>query len=317
MVTYQLNNTFKMFALNSNQDLAKEMAELLGCELGKCLVSEFSDGEIRIHIEESVRGSEVFVVQSTSNPVNQNIMELLIMIDALKRASAGRINVVIPYFGYARQDRKARSREPITAKLVTNLLEAAGADRVVTLDLHTAQIQGFFDIPVEHLIGVPILTEYFENKGLEDVVVVAPHNGSIGRARKMANLLHAPLALVDKRKLEDSEAETLHVIGNVEGKNAIIIDDLIDTGTTMALAATALAENGAKAIYAGCTHPVFTSDAFEKIESSPITELVVTNTIELPKEREVQKIKTISVAPLLVDAIDRIHNEKAVSPLFE
>lgn len=306
-----------MFALNSNRKLASEMAELLGCELGKCSVSRFSDGEIQISIEENVRGSEIFIIQSTSGPVNEHILEILIMIDALKRASASKINVVIPYFGYARQDRKARSREPITAKLVANLLETAGATRVLTIDLHTAQMQGFFDIPVEHLIGVPILSQYFEDKGLEDVVVVAPHNGSIGRARKMANLLHAPLALVDKRKLEENVAETFSVIGNVKGKNAIMIDDLIDTGTTITLAAKALAENGAKSIYVGCTHPVFTGESIDKIESSPITELVVTNTIQLPNEKVIPKLKIISVAPLLVDAIDRIHNEKAVSPLFE
>ncbi|MCQ6276070.1 ribose-phosphate pyrophosphokinase [Bacillus sp. V3B] len=306
-----------MFALNSNRKLATEMADLLGCELGKCSVSQFSDGEIQIHIEENVRGSEVFVIQSTSYPVNQHILELLIMIDALKRASASQINVVIPYYGYARQDRKARSREPITAKLVANLLETAGATRVLTMDLHSPQIQGFFDIPVEHLIGVPILTEYFENKGLDDIVVVAPHNGSIKRARKMANLLHAPFALVDKRNLEEGTVETISVIGNVKGKNAIIIDDLINTGKTITLAARALAENGAKSIYAGCTHPVFTDEAIDKIESSLINELVVTNTIQLSNEKTSKKIKTISVAALLVEAIDRIHHEKAVSPLFE
>jgi ribose-phosphate pyrophosphokinase len=293
------------------------MAELLGCKLGKSSVSHFSDGEIQIHIEESVRGSEVYVVQSTSYPVNDNILELLIMIDALKRASAGIINIVIPYYGYGRQDRKARSREPITAKLVANLLEKTGADRILTMDLHTSQIQGFFDIPVEHLYGVPILGQYFQEKELEDIVIVAPHNGSIGRARKVANLLHAPIALIDKRRFEENAFETTSVVGNVEGKNAIIIDDLIDTGDTIVLAAKTLAENGAKAIYAGCTHPVFTDKAIEKIEASPIKELVVTNTIELPSEKEISKIKTISVAPLLVEAIDRIHNEKAGSPLFE
>jgi ribose-phosphate pyrophosphokinase len=317
VVTYQLKTRFKMFALNSNRKLAAEMAELLGCELGKCSVSRFSDGEIQMNIEENVRGSEVFIVQSTSGPVNEHILELLIMIDALKRASTSKINVVIPYFGYGRQDRKARSREPITAKLVANLLERAGATRVLTLDLHTAQTQGFFDIPVEHLTGIPILSQYFENKRLEDIVVVAPHNGGIGRARKMADLLHAPLALVDERKLEESDTETLSVIGNVKGKNAIIIDDLIDTGTTICLAARALAENGAESIYACCIHPVFTGSVIDKIESSPIKEVVVTNTIKLPDEKAIQKIKIISAAPLLVDAIDRIHNEKAVSPLFE
>jgi ribose-phosphate pyrophosphokinase len=316
-VTYQQNKRFKLFSLNSNQKLAAEMAELLGCELGKSSVSHFSDGEIQIHIEESVRGSEVYIVQSTSYPVNDNILELLIMIDALKRASVGVINVVIPYYGYGRQDRKARSREPITAKLVANLLETTGATRILTMDLHTSQIQGFFDIPVEHLYGVPILGQYFQEKGLEDIVIVAPHNGSIGRARKVANLLHAPIALIDKRRFEENSVETTNVVGNVEGKNVIIIDDLIDTGETIALAAKALAENGAKAIYAGCTHPVFTDKAIEKIEASPIKELVVTNTIQLPEDKVISKIKTISVAPLLVEAIDRIHNEKAVSPLFE
>ncbi|MBT2759251.1 ribose-phosphate pyrophosphokinase [Mesobacillus foraminis] len=306
-----------MFTLNSNRKLATEMAELLGCELGKCSVAKFSDGEIQIHIEESVRGSEVFIVQSTSDPVNESILELLIIIDALKRASAGKINVVIPYYGYARQDRKARSREPITAKLIANLLQNAGATRVVTLDLHTAAIQGFFDIPVEHLLGVPLLTQYFMDKELDDLVVVAPHNGSIGRARKMANLLNAPFALIDKRKLEEGGAESISVVGSVEGKNAILIDDLIDTGTTITLAAKALAENGAKAIYAGATHAVLTGEALARIESCPIEELVVTNTIELPEEKEIPKIKSISVAHLLVEAIDRIHNEKAVSPLFE
>ncbi|MEY2193602.1 ribose-phosphate diphosphokinase [Neobacillus sp. BF23-41] len=316
-MTYQQNKRFKLFSLNSNQKLAAEMAELLGCELGKSSVSHFSDGEIQIHIEESVRGSEVYIVQSTSYPVNDNILELLIMIDALKRASVGVINVVIPYYGYGRQDRKARSREPITAKLVANLLETTGATRILTMDLHTSQIQGFFDIPVEHLYGVPILGQYFQEKGLEDIVIVAPHNGSIGRARKVANLLHAPIALIDKRRFEENGVETTNVVGNVEGKNVIIIDDLIDTGETIVLAAKALAENGAKSIYAGCTHPVFTDKAIEKIEASPIKELVVTNTIQLPDDKVISKIKTISVAPLLVEAIDRIHNEKAVSPLFE
>lgn len=316
-MTYHQNKRFKLFSLNSNQKLATEMAELLGCELGKSSVSHFSDGEIQIHIEESVRGSEVYIVQSTSYPVNDNILELLIMIDALKRASASIINVVIPYYGYGRQDRKARSREPITAKLVANLLETTGASRILTMDLHTSQIQGFFDIPVEHLYGVPILGQYFQDKGLEDIVIVAPHNGSIGRARKVANLLHVPLALIDKRRFEENGPQIVNVIGNVEGKNAIIIDDLIDTGETITLAAKALAENGAKSIFAGCTHAVLTDKAIEKIDSSPIEELVITNTIQLPESKINNKIKTISVAPLLVEAIDRIHNEKAVSPLFE
>jgi ribose-phosphate pyrophosphokinase len=316
-VTYQLKKCFKMFALNSNQKLAREMANLLGCELGKSSVSRFSDGEIQINIEESVRGSEVYLVQSTSQPGNEHIMELLIMIDALKRASAKMINVVMPYYGYARQDRKARSREPITAKLIANLLETAGATRVLTMDLHASQIQGFFDIPVDQLLGVPILSEYFQNKGLEDIVIVAPDNGGIVRARKMASHLQAPIAFIDKRRPEPNVAEIMNIVGNIEGKNAIIIDDLIDTAGTITLAANALVEKGAKSVYACCTHPVLSGPAISRIESSPIKELVVTNTIELPEEKLLNKIKSLSVVPLLVEAIDRIHNEKAVSPLFE
>ncbi|WP_449538428.1 ribose-phosphate diphosphokinase [Ferdinandcohnia sp. Marseille-Q9671] len=306
-----------MFTLNSNAKLAKEMADLLGCELGKSSVSRFSDGEIHINIDESVRGSEVYLVQSTSQPANEHIMELLIMIDALKRASAKSINLVIPYYGYARQDRKARSREPITAKLVANLLEKAGATRVVTMDLHAPQIQGFFDIPVDQLLGVPLLSEYFTAKGLEDVVVVSPDQGGVVRARKLASHLNAPIAFIDKRRPKPNVAQIMNIVGNIEGKNAILIDDLIDTAGTITLAANALIEKGAKAVYACCTHPVLSGPAIERIQYSPIQELVITNTIQLPEEKQIDKIKTISVAPLLVDAIDRIHNEKAVSPLFE
>lgn len=316
-MSYQLKNGFKMFTLNSNPELAKEMAKLLGCELGKCSVKQFSDGEVQISIEESVRGSEVFLVQSTSHPNNEHIMELLIMIDALKRASAQTINVVIPYFSYARQDRKARSREPITAKLIANLLEATGAHRVLTLDFHAPQTQGFFDIPVEHLTGIPILAEYFEKKALEDVVVVAPHNGGVVRARKLAKVLNAPIALIDRRRPEHDESEIMHIIGNIEGKNCIIVDDLIDTAGTITSGAAALLEKGAKSVYACCTHPVLSGPAISRIQSSVLKELVVTNTISLPEEYPGGKIRVLSVAPLLVEAIDRVHNEKAVSPLFE
>ncbi|WP_374121033.1 ribose-phosphate diphosphokinase [Neobacillus sp. PS2-9] len=316
-VAYQTKECFKMFTLNSNRKLAEEMAQILGCELGRSSVSRFSDGEIHINIEESVRGSEVYLVQSTSQPGNEYIMELLIMIDALKRASARSINVVIPYYGYARQDRKARSREPITAKLIANLLEKAGAHRVLTMDLHAPQIQGFFDIPVDQLLGVPILSDYFESKGLEDIVVVAPDNGGVTRARKMANRLHAPIAFVDKRRPKPNVAEIMNIVGNIEGKNAILIDDLIDTAGTITLAAQGLMEKGAKAVYTCCTHPVLSGPAVSRIEASPIKELVVTNTIELPEEKMISKITSLSVAPLLAEAIDRIHNEKPVSPLFE
>ena len=255
-VSYQLKKGFKLFALNSNQSLAKEMATHLGCEVGKSSVSQFSDGEIQVNIEESVRGCDVYIVQSTSHPNNDHIMELLIMIDALKRASAKMINVVIPYYSYARQDRKARSREPITAKLIANLLEKSGATQDFNDGFSFPQVQGFFDIPVDHLIGIPILAEYFEKKGLEDVVVVAPHNGAVGRARKMASLLNAPLALIDRRRPEPDVSEILEIIGNVEGKNAIIVDDLINTAATQTFAAKALVEHGVKAVYACCTHAV-------------------------------------------------------------
>lgn len=316
-MAYILKKNFKMFSLNSNRELASEMAKLLGCELGKCSVTQFSDGEIQINIEESVRGSEVFVVQTASEPTNEHIMELLIMIDALKRASAKMINVVMPYYSYARQDRKARSREPITAKLIANLLETTGASRILTVDFHAPQAQGFFDIPVDHLTGIPILSDYFEKKELEDVVIVAPHNGGVVRARKLAGLLNAPIALIDRRRPEHDTSDIMHIIGNIQGKNAIIIDDLIDTGGTITSGANALIEEGAKAVYACCTHPVLSGPAIERIQSSPIKELVVTNTIELPEIKRIPKITILSVAPLLSEAIERIHNEKAVSPLFE
>jgi ribose-phosphate pyrophosphokinase len=314
---YQLKNSFKFFTLNSNRQLAEEIASHLGCELGKSSVTRFSDGEIQISIDESVRGCDVYLVQSTSQPSNEYIMELLLMIDALKRASAKAINVVIPYYGYARQDRKARSREPITAKLIANLLETAGTTRVITIDLHAPQIQGFFDIPVDQLLGIPILSDYFEKKGLEDVVVVAPDNGGVRRARKMASRLDVPIAFIDKRRPEPNVAEVMNIIGNTQGKNVIIIDDLIDTAGTITLAANALIENGAKAVYACCTHPVLSGPAISRIEASPIKELVVTNTIQLPKEKNINKITCLSIAPLLSEAIERIHNDKSVSNLFE
>ncbi|MFE8697457.1 ribose-phosphate diphosphokinase [Cytobacillus sp. FJAT-53684] len=317
MVSYILKENFKMFALSSNRDLAEEMVQLLGCDLGNSSSTQFSDGELQIHIQESVRGSEVFLVQSTSEPTNEHIMELLIMIDALKRASAKMINVVMPYFSYTRQDRKARSREPITARLIANLLETAGATRILTIDFHSPQVQGFFDIPVDHLTGIPILTDYFKKKALEDLVIVAPHNGGVVRARKMANLLNVPLALIDRRRPEHDETEIMHIIGNIEGKNTIIVDDLIDTAGTITTGANALIENGAKAVYACCTHAVLSGPAIDRIASSSIKELVVTNSIKLPEEKRIDKITSLSVAPLLVEAIDRIHNQKAVSPLFE
>ncbi len=307
----------KLFTLNSNQKLASEISEILDVPLGESSVIRFSDGEIQINIEESVRGRDVYLIQSTSEPANEHLMELLIMVDALKRASAKTINVVIPYYGYARQDRKARSREPITAKLVANLLETAGVSRVITLDLHAAQIQGFFDIPVDQLLGVPILAEHFKEKDLDDIVVVAPDNGGVVRARKMASILNAPIAFIDKRRPEPNVAEVMNIVGSIEGKTAIIVDDLIDTAGTITLAANALIEKGANEVYACCTHPVLSGPAISRIEGSMIRELVITNSILLPEEKQIDKITTLSVAPLLSDALSRIQNKLSVSVLFD
>ncbi|MCP3029696.1 ribose-phosphate diphosphokinase [Halobacillus sp. A5] len=317
MATGYKDSALKVFSLNSNPELAKEIAENIGTELGKCTVTSFSDGEIQINIDESIRGCDVYVVQSTCAPVNQHIMELLIMIDALKRASARTINIVMPYYGYARQDRKARAREPITAKLVANLLETAGASRVIMLDLHAPQIQGFFDMPIDHLVGVPILSDYFNSKSFDDVVIVSPDHGGVTRARKMADRLKAPIAIIDKRRPKPNVAEVMNIVGNVEGKTAIMIDDIIDTAGTITLAANALVENGAKNVYACCTHPVLSGPALERIENSKIKELVVTNTIPLGEEKTIDKITQLSVAPLISEAIIRVHERQSVSILFD
>ncbi|WP_088051767.1 ribose-phosphate diphosphokinase [Virgibacillus dakarensis] len=309
--------SLKVFSLNSNRQLAEEIANHIGTTLGKCTVSAFSDGEIQINIEESIRGCDVYIVQSTSSPVNTHIMELLIMIDAVKRASAKSINIVMPYYGYARQDRKARAREPITAKLVANLFETAGADRMITIDLHAPQIQGFFDMPIDHLQGVPILSSYFEEKNLEDIVIVSPDHGGVTRARKMADRLKAPIGIIDKRRPRPNVAEVMNIVGNIEGKTAILIDDIIDTAGTITLAANALIENGAKEVYACCTHPVLSGPAIERIDDSKIKELVITNTIPLPKEKRIAKIKELSVAPLMSEAIIRVHERQSVSILFD
>lgn len=309
----------KIFSLNSNRELAEEIAKEVGIELGKSSVTHFSDGEIQINIEESIRGCHVYVVQSTSYPVNQNLMELLIMIDALKRASAATINIVMPYYGYARQDRKARSREPITAKLVANLIETAGATRMITLDMHAPQIQGFFDIPIDHLNAVRLLSNYFNEQGLtgEDIVVVSPDHGGVTRARKMADRLKAPIAIIDKRRPRPNVAEVMNIVGNVDGKVCILIDDIIDTAGTITLAANALRENGATRVFACCTHPVLSGPAMERIQDSPIEKLVVTNSIDLPKDKWIDKMERLSVAALLGEAIVRVHENESVSSLFE
>ncbi|WP_124726311.1 ribose-phosphate diphosphokinase [Staphylospora marina] len=307
----------QVFSCNSNLTLAKAICEHIGIPLGDAEVGKFSDGEIHVKLNESVRGSDVYVIQSTCDPVNQHLMELLVMVDALRRASAGTINVVIPYYGYARQDRKTRARDPITAKLVANLIETAGAHRIITMDLHATQIQGFFDIPVDHLMGVPILAEYFRGKQLKDVVVVSPDHGGVIRARRLAERLEAPIAIIDKRRPEPNVAEVMSIVGDVKGKTAIIIDDIIDTAGTITLAANALLEHGAKEVYACCTHPVFSGPAIERIRDSSIKEMVVTDTIPLPKHKQLDKIRVLSVARLIGDAIVRVHNEQSVSKLFD
>ncbi|MCL6585050.1 MAG: ribose-phosphate diphosphokinase [Anoxybacillus sp.] len=317
MMSQYVDSSLKLFALNSNKQLSEEIAQIIGVQLGKCSVSRFSDGEIQINIEESIRGGDVFVIQSTSAPVNEHLMELLIMIDALKRASAKTINIVMPYYGYARQDRKARSREPITAKLVANLLETAGASRVITLDLHAPQIQGFFDIPIDHLMGVPILADYFKNKNLQDIVIVSPDHGGVTRARRLADRLKAPIAIIDKRRPKPNVAEVMNIVGQVEGKTAILIDDIIDTAGTITLAANALVENGAADVYACCTHPVLSGPAIERIQNSKIKELVVTNSIALPEEKKIEKIVELSVAPLIAEAIIRVYEKQSISALFD
>lgn len=309
----------KIFSLSSNRPLAEKIAEAVGLELGKISISRFSDGEVKVNVEESIRGAHVYIVQSTSDPVNDNLMELLIMIDALRRASAKTINVVMPYYGYARQERKAQSREPITAKLVANMITIAGADRVLTLDLHAPQIQGFFDIPVDHLIGVPLLADYFLEKGLfgEDVVVVSPDHGGVVRARKLADFLKSPIAIIDKRRPRPNVSEVMNIIGDVAGKKCIIIDDMIDTAGTITLAAAALLDKGADAVYACCTHAVLSGPAVERLDESEIKEVIVTDSIQQPEGRHLDKLQTISVGTLVGEAIKRIHENRSVSPLFQ
>ncbi|MFZ7104734.1 MAG: ribose-phosphate diphosphokinase [Peptococcaceae bacterium] len=307
----------KVFSGNANIELAAEIAEYLGLELGSNKVGRFSDGEINLTIDESVRGADVFIIQPTCTPVNDNLMELLIMIDAVRRASARRITALLPYYGYARQDRKARARDPITAKLIANLIVQAGARRVLTMDLHAGQIQGFFDIPVDHLLGVPILAEYYINKGLEDLVVVSPDMGGVTRARNLAERMGTPLAIIDKRRPMPNVSEVMNLIGEVKGKNVIMTDDIIDTAGTITNGAEALLERGAKNVYACCTHAVLSGPAITRLEKSPITELVTTNTIPLTSDKKLDKIKVLSVAPIMGEAIIRIHEDLSVSKLFD
>lgn len=308
----------KILAGNASKELAQKVADYIGVPMAKCEVGTFSDGEISVNISETVRGCDVFVIQSTNSPVNDNLMELLIMIDALRRASAGRITAVIPYYGYARQDRKAKARDPITAKLVANLITAAGADRVLTMDLHAAQIQGYFDIPLDHLQGGTILADYFNTKEIEDLVVVSPDLGSVTRSRKFANTLNGdvPIAIIDKRRPKANVCEVMNIIGEVKDKNVILLDDMIDTAGTIVNAANALKEFGAKDVYACCTHGVLSGPAIERIENSAISELIVLDTIQLPEEKKIDKIKIKSVSPLFGDAIKKIFANESVSQLF-
>ncbi len=316
MITH--GNKIEIIAGNSNKALAEAVSKELNIPLSQAEIGKFSDGEIAITLPQTVRGRDVFIIQSTSIPVNDNLMELLIMIDACKRASAGRITAVMPYFGYARQDRKARPRDPITAKLVADILTSAGADRVLTMDLHAAQIQGFFDIPVDHLYGAPILARYFKNKMNEDWVVVSPDVGSVGRARNFASRVDASLAIVDKRRPKANAIEVMNVIGDVKGKSCIMVDDMIDTAGTICQGAQALVNNGAKEVYACCTHGVLSGPAMERLIASPIKEIVVLDTIAMPENvKNNPKIKILSVAKLLAKAINTIYADTSLSAIYE
>jgi ribose-phosphate pyrophosphokinase len=317
---YSSGSKIKIFACNSNRSLAEAIAKKVGLELGDAVVQKFSDGEISVQINETIRGADVYIIQSTSYPVNDNLMELLIMIDAMKRASAARITAVMPYYGYARQDRKARARDPISAKLVANLLTSAGANRVLTMDLHCAQIQGFFDIPVDNLVGNPLLTDYYIQKygnSLNDFVAVSPDLGSVGRTRQFAEKLNIPLAIIDKRRPRPNVSEITNIIGDVAGKKVVLVDDMIDTAGTITNAANALKERGAVEVDACCTHAVLSGPAIKRIEDSAITELLVLDTIELPEEKKIAKITSVSVEEIFANAIKCIHDGTSISQLFD
>jgi len=312
-----MNKTAAIFTGNSNVSLSKEIVKYLKMPLGKALVTTFSEGEIQVKIEENIRGKDVFIVQSTCTPPNKNLMELLILIDAARRASAERITAVLPYFGYARQDRKDQPRVPITAKLVANLLTNSGADRVLTIDLHAGQIQGFFDIPLDHLFAVTTFVDHFASLKVKNLVVVSPDVGGIKMVRAYAKRLHSPMAVIDKRRISGEDTEVMNILGEVEGKNAIIVDDIAATAGSLVEAASALKRQGAKDVYAAITHPVLSGPALKRIASSAIKKLFVTNTIPVEDGKRHKKIKVLSIAPLLAEAIKRIHNEESVSCLFD
>ena len=317
MMRNSLFSTYKLFACNSHPELAEEIAKIMGTKLGELEVKKFSDGETGVNLGETVRGVDCFVIQSTCDPVNDNLMELLITIDAMKRASAGRVTAVVPYYGYARQDRKAKARDPITAKLVADMIVAAGADRIVTMDLHAAQIQGYFTIPVDHLIGQPLLTEYYKKQNIEDMVIVSPDHGSVPRVRNMAEPLECPIAIIDKRRPRPNVSEIMNIIGDIEGKNCILMDDMIDTAGTITNAANALKEMGAKSVRACATHGVLSGEAIPRIKDSAIEELVLLNTMPIPEEKKLDKMKFLSVGPTFAEALTRIHTNQSISKIFE
>ena len=316
-MAFEDGKKLKIFTGNANPELAKEICDYLGLPLGEAFVGRFNNGEVQIMIDESVRGKDVFIIQPTSYPVNDNLMELMVMADALKRASARHITAVVPYYGYARQDRKTRGREPITAKLVANLMQTSGITRLVTIDLHAGQIQGFFDVPVDHLYGASILAKYINEKNLEDVIVVSPDLGGVTRARDLADRICAPIAIIEKKRPEPGVAKVMNLIGDVKGKNCIIVDDIVDTAGSLVEGAKALEAFGAKSVMAAVTHAVLTDPASERIANSNIKELIVTNTMPLPENCKLPNVTQLSVAPLLGEAIMRIFHEVSVSNLFD
>ena len=311
-----MKNKITVFSLSSSKKLAQDIASILGTKVGDCKVHHFADGEILCEIGESVRGKDVFIVQSTSNPVTENLMEILVLTDALKRASAREITAVIPYFGYARQDRKAKPRQPITSKLVADLLTTSGVNRVVTVDLHAAQIQGFFDIPVDEMQALPLLIKYFRKKKVQDLCVVSPDHGGATRARKMSEAFDCPIAIIDKRRPKPNVAEVMGIIGNVEGKNCILVDDMIDTAGTITAGVDMLKQKGAKDVYIACTHGVLSGPAIERLSTCAAKEVVITNTIEIPQEKKFDKLVSVSVAGLLAHTIENIENDLPVSDVF-
>ncbi|AOH38899.1 ribose-phosphate diphosphokinase [Dialister pneumosintes] len=307
----------KIFTGNAHPELAKEICEYIGVPLGKAICGRFNNGEIQVMVNESVRGKDVFIIQPTGAPVNDNLMELLIMVDAMKRASARHITVFVPYYGYARQDRKTRGREPISSKLVADLMSAAGVTRVVTMDLHAGQIQGFFNVPVDHLMSTSILSSYIKSMNLENLTIVSPDLGGVTRARELADRLNAPIAIIEKRRPEPGVAKVMNIIGKVEGRNCVLVDDIVDTAGSLCEGAKALNNAGALGVYAAVCHPVLTAPATERIIDSPIKQLIVTNSLAIPEEKRNEKIKVLSVAPLLGDAIMRIFHDASVSSLFD